>query len=60
VIVTALIATGVVLIGLTVVLVVRDRRRDRSACQAPQRDAFDRALSTGIPGYHHEQDGPGA
>jgi len=54
-IVAALIAVGIVLMALVVVLILRDRGRDRSAREQPERDDFDRAASTGVATYRHEQ-----
>lgn len=54
-IVATLVTVAVVVLALVVVLVLRDRGRDRSARHQPERDAFDRAASTGVAGYHHEQ-----
>lgn len=58
-IVTMLIAVVVVISGLTVLLSRRDHGRDRSSREVPHRDDWDRATSTGVAGYHHEQGGPG-
>ncbi|MEZ0494075.1 hypothetical protein AB2L28_17700 [Kineococcus sp. TBRC 1896] len=54
-IVATIVAVGVVLVALVAVLVVRDRGRDRSARRQPGRDDFDRAASTGVATYRHEQ-----
>ncbi|WP_337062325.1 hypothetical protein [Kineococcus sp. G2] len=58
-VVATLIVTAVVVVGLITVLLVRDRGRDRSAPRPPERDSYEQALSTGVPGYHHEQGGAG-
>ncbi|MCI2237812.1 hypothetical protein MN205_04825 [Kineococcus sp. TRM81007] len=58
-IVAMLITTAVVVVALITVLIVRDRGRDRSAARPPERGDWDQALSTGVPGHHREQGGPG-
>jgi hypothetical protein len=54
-IVATLIAVGVVLVALIAVLILRDRGRDRSAREQPERGDFDRAASAGVATYRHEQ-----
>ena len=57
---TLVIAVAALVVALVVVLSLRDRGRDRSARDVPHCGDVDRASSTGIAGYHHEQGGPGA
>jgi predicted aminopeptidase len=59
-ILTALIAVAVVIVGAVTYLAYRDRGRDRSSADVPPRDDWDVASSSGVAGYRHEQGGPGA
>ena len=55
-----LIAVTVLVIGLVVVLTVRDRGRDRSSHDVPHREAWDVAGSNGATHIQRQTPGPGA
>jgi hypothetical protein len=58
VLIALLIAVAAVLVALVLVLSFRDRGRDRSSREVPQRDDWDIAGSNGPSPLRHNQIGP--